>query len=294
MSDVDHFIRYIIDHKREAIEEDFDADVLSYYGPIGSWALKPFRLALEGIAKDDSRMRKERIAIVLNTGGGEVEAVERMVEMIRRWYREVYFIVPQMAMSAGTIFCMSGDKIFMDYTSALGPIDPQVQEKGGNFVPALGYLDKFNEILEKSRANQLSAVEFAIAQNQDMALLRRYEQARDLSVDLLKKWLVEYKFKDWTLHRSPGPSQGQPVTEEEKAERAQTIAAQLGDNHLWHSHGRMIGIGTLSKVLRLEIDDYTDLQERRTKISSYHDVMIDHMRKNGMAFMLHARNHLGA
>ena len=46
-------------------------------------------------------------------------------------------------MSAGTILCMSGDKIFMDYASILGPIDPQVPTPDtGDYVPALGYLDK--------------------------------------------------------------------------------------------------------------------------------------------------------
>ena len=34
---------------------------------------------------------------------------------------------------------MSGDAIFMDYFSVLGPIDPQLP-KGDTMVPALGYL----------------------------------------------------------------------------------------------------------------------------------------------------------
>lgn len=50
-------------------------------------------------------------------------------------------MVPDCAMSAGTIFCMAGDKIWMGYYSSLGPIDPQVFN-GKNWVPALGYLDK--------------------------------------------------------------------------------------------------------------------------------------------------------
>lgn len=53
------------------------------------------------------------------------------------------------------------------------------------------------------------------------------------------------------------------------------------------------GIGTLSKILRLEIDDYTDDKERRQVINEYHDVMIDYMSKNNIQFMLHARHSLG-
>ncbi|MGB3425630.1 MAG: hypothetical protein WBF84_16925 [Castellaniella sp.] len=291
MNDVDYFVSFIINRKLEDLETHFEADVLSYYGPIGTWAVKPFRIAIEKVAIDKNK--KHRLVVVLNTGGGEVEAVERMVEIIRRWYDEVYFVVPQIAMSAGTIFCMSGDRILMDYTSALGPIDPQVQGKDGNYVPALGYLDKFNEIVQKSLDGKLSAAEFAIAQNQDLGILRRYEQARDLSVDLLKKWLVDYKFRSWTKHRTDPDKRGNDVTQEEKEARAQKIALQLGDNRLWHSHGRMIGVNTLTQVLRLEIDDYTDNQEQRNLISNYHDVIVDFMQKNSRPFLLHVRNNLG-
>ena len=48
------------------------------------------------------------------------------------------FIVPEYAYSAGTIFCMSGDNIYMDYYSVLGPIDPTVQNKDGRWVAAFG------------------------------------------------------------------------------------------------------------------------------------------------------------
>ena len=87
--------------------------------------------------------------IILTTTGGSAIAVERYVNIIRYHYKEVHFIVPDYAYSAGTIFCMSGDSIFMDYFSVLGPIDPQVQNKEGKWVAALGYLDKVNEFQEQ-------------------------------------------------------------------------------------------------------------------------------------------------
>ena len=43
------------------------------------------------------------------------------------------------------------DNIYMNYYSTLGPIDPQVPNKEGHLVAALGYLDKINELLEKAR-----------------------------------------------------------------------------------------------------------------------------------------------
>src|SRR5699024_8050020 len=132
------------------------------------------------------------------------------------------------AMSAGTIFCMSGDKIYMDYTSSLGPIDPQLSLGSDEMVPALGYIDKVEEFIEKSRDNTLTKDELIMLQRLDLANLRRYEQARDLSVSVLKVVVVKYKFKDWTTHRTT--DRGAPVTNKEQQLRAEQIATDLSDN----------------------------------------------------------------
>ena len=95
---------------------------------------------MEALVKRSDARRT--IGICLTTLGGQVEAVEQMAEITRYNYQKVYFIVPRLALSAGTIFCMSGDKIYTDYSASLGPIDPQVPDKEDKvLVPALGYLD---------------------------------------------------------------------------------------------------------------------------------------------------------
>ena len=50
-----------------------------------------------------------------------------MVATLRSNYGDVTVIVPDRAMSAGTIFALSADRIMMDYFSCLGPIDPQIE-----------------------------------------------------------------------------------------------------------------------------------------------------------------------
>ncbi|MBI4646281.1 MAG: hypothetical protein HY738_06710 [Bacteroidia bacterium] len=115
----------------------------------------------------------------------------------------------------------------MDYSSSLGPIDPQVYN-GKNWVPALGYLDKVEELIEKSANNQLTEAEFMILQKIDLAELRSFEMARNLTIALLKDWLVNYKFKDWNTHKS----NEQPVTKEEKEKRAEDIANKLSNNSI--------------------------------------------------------------
>jgi hypothetical protein len=193
------------------------------------------------------------------------------------------------AMSAGTIFCMSGDKIFMDYSSSLGPIDPQVPDREGKFlVPALGHLDKVNEIIDKSKNNTITPVEFQWLLNQDLAMLRFYEQARDLSIALLKKWLVQYKFKDWLTHRTNNP--GSPVTPAEKEARATEIATLLSNNTHWNSHGRFIGISTLTKECRLDIDDFGKDPNLQKAVRTYNDVLSDYLGRAQIRSYLYNRN----
>jgi hypothetical protein len=113
--------------------------------------------------------------------------------------------------------------------------------------------------------------------------LRRYEQARDLSISLLKDWLVKYKFKDWKTHSSSG----KPVSEQEKETRAIEIAEALSNHKKWHSHGRMIGIKTLTEDLRLKIEDYTDNEELKSVIRKYSDLLLDCVQSRGADHMFH-------
>ncbi|MEO5359627.1 MAG: ATP-dependent Clp protease proteolytic subunit [Nitrospirota bacterium] len=281
---IDRYNKTIYDVLHEGlgkIEKIFEADALFYYGEFDHrWGIvKRFTDAIEQL-KDDKE-NKDRLVILLNTPGGSVEVVEKLVDIIRFHYKEVYYIVPDVAFSAGTVFCLSGDKIFMDYSSALGPIDPQVFSiKENRYVPALGYLDKVNELIEKSKLGTITNVEYTYFQGLDLAFLKSCEQARDLTTTLLEKWLAEYKFKDWYVYETNPDKKGKPVKEEEKKERAVEIAKLLGDNKKWLSHGRHIGIKTLQTELKLKIDDYSSNDELRLSIRSYNDIMIGYIIRN--------------
>lgn len=272
-----------------SLEKHFEGDVGFYYGSIDVGGLRMFRDFIETMVAG-TICGKARLVFFLNSPGGSAEAAEKMVEMMRHHYQEVFFVVPDSALSAGTILCMSGDRIYMDYSSSLGPIDPQVWN-GKDWVPALGYLDKVEHLLEKAQKGQLTNAEFLILQNQDLALLSRYEQARDLTVTLLKKWLVDFKFRDWTEHSTDTAKKGKPVTKDEKQERAEEIAKLLGNNKLWHSHGRMIGPGTLSSVLRLRINDYSSDIVTRPLIRSYNDLLTQFIAREGYKVFLHSREY---
>ena len=281
----DDTIRDVLNERLTKLEDHFDADVVFQYGEIHPSMEKFYRDFIEQLIKDPSADRK-RLVVILNTPGGSSETVEKMVNIIRFHYQELYLVVPDYAMSAGTIFCMAADKIFMDYSSSLGPIDPQVYN-GKRWVPALGYLEKVEQLIDRSRKGELTEAEFLILQKLDLAELRSYEMARDLTVSLLKQWLVHYKFKDWTAHRTTEP--GKAVTMEEKEQRAKQIADMLADNSRWHSHGRSIGIATLRDVLRLEIDDYSMDDTLRQLIRDYNDLICEYVGRHQTPMFFHSR-----
>lgn len=282
---LDDQIHKLLEERLKALEDHFQADILTYFGPFEGGE-SSFLKIIEELADDPDK--KDKIYIVLTTGGGSATVVERLVNILRQHYTEVNFIVPDYAYSAGTIFCMSGDNILMDYFSVLGPIDPQVQNKEGRLVAALGYLDKINQLIEKAQNNTLTQAEFMILKDFDLAELRGYEQAKDLTIALLEKWLVKYKFKNWATHRTDPAKLGQNVTEDEKIERAKEIADHLSNNNKWKSHGRPINIEAL-KELRLEIDDYSNNTNRRKAIRDYYDVVSDYVNSRGFRIFVQTR-----
>lgn len=291
MQAVDQTISLAIQNYATNLEKHFRCDVIAYMGPIYPYALTRYREIIEGLkssAQKPDGHQSNCLIIVLTTVGGVVETVEKMVQITRHHYQHVSFIVPDMAMSAGTVWCMSGDRIYMDYASSLGPIDPQVQSSNGTggLVPALGYLEKVREFIEKSNNNCLSAAEVVMLRGLDLAELHRFEQAKELSISLLKQWLVKYKFKNWTEHRTTKP--GSAVTEAEREERAQEIAGNLMDNNRWHSHGRMIDINTLKNDLRLEIDDYSNVPEVRENVRVYNSLLAESMDRQGFPLIIHS------
>jgi hypothetical protein len=277
------------------LEQHLTADVISFTGAIHEGYSPKVLGVIEDLAK--TKEKKDTIYIILTTTGGSAHAVDVYVNIIRHHYKTVNFIVPEYAYSAGTIFCMSGDNIYMDYYSVLGPIDPQVQNKDGRWVAALGYLDKIKELLDKARpkspenpnGDTLTNAEFLILKDFDLAELRGYEQARDLTIDLLKNWLFKYKFKNWMMHESDPALLGQPVTDEQKICRAESIAKDLGDTSKWKSHGRPINIQTL-KDMKLKIEDFGSDAPLKELIRSYYDFLRDYTSKFQLSLAPQARD----
>jgi membrane-bound ClpP family serine protease len=249
---------------------------MALYAPMQFGVDDLVRNAIESI-----RNKKDKICIVLETEGGVIQTTERIANSLRHFYpNHVSFIVPNFAMSAGTILVMCGDEIMMDYYSVLGPIDPQVK-KGDKYVPALGYLEQFERL--KSRGSKLSTAEVILLDKFDPAEMYQFEEARELSVSLLKDWLKTYKFKDWDVTQS----KKKPVTPAMRAKRAEEIARKLNNTKMWHSHGRGISMKMLQSDVNIQIRDFGLEPSLNSAVKGYTTLLQDYMGKRGHSIACH-------
>ena len=120
--------------------------ILYYSG----WLQKPARgiIPLMSINDDDKNGFMSAIHgldvsqgldIILHTPGGDIAATESLIDYLnQKFHGDMRAIVPQLAMSGGTIIACACREILMGKQSSLGPIDPQV-----NGLPASGIVEEF-------------------------------------------------------------------------------------------------------------------------------------------------------
>lgn len=281
MQPLDSQIRVHLDKLLGEIGTALAADAMAILSPIYPGLENRVRQALDMV-----HTKKNTLVIILDTQGGIVEVVERMVATIRHFYREVIFIIPNRAMSAGTVFVMSGDRIMMDFFSCLGPIDPQI-ERDGKLIPALAYLAEFDRLNDIAAKGKLTAAEFALLNKLDLGELHYFKQAKELSTDLLKNWLSTYKFKNWTITETTKMQ----VTKEIREKRAEEIANKLNETQKWHSHGRGITIRTLREEIGLKVEDFAENADLSGKISEYFGLLLDYMKREKFATFVHAEKY---
>lgn len=276
------FIEQQLDDRISMIEDAFDAHAITFCGGIWGGVDDLIRLAVE--KKSQQEPDRKKLVVVLTTEGGYIEVVQRIVGTLRRYYQLVDFVIPNYAYSAGTVLAMSGDAIYMDYYSRLGPIDPQVRTQSGARVPALGYLERYNDLILKAQAGKITTAEVQLlVDGFDQAELYQYEHAKELSIALLKDWLVRYKFKNWKTTRTSKLR----VTKEMKVERAEKMAQELNNTKRWHVHGHGISMDVLERDLNLLIDDFGKDQGLSEKIRCYYGLLSDYMVKRQTEGVIH-------
>jgi hypothetical protein len=215
-----------------------------------------------------SNLEGSEIDIILETPGGSAEIVEDIVKVIRKRFSKVGMIVPGYAKSAGTILVMAGDEILMQPSSALGPIDAQVTQAGKRFS-AHAFLEGFRKIKEEAALGKLNLAYVPILQMISPGEIQSCENALKFAEILVEKWLLSYKFKYWDTHSSTH----EPVTEDEKIERASYIAKKLCAHDEWLSHGRSITIDDLIEM-GLKITDYSKDSDLFDALNRYYTLLL--------------------
>lgn len=192
-----------------------------------------FMAALHGLDKSKG------LDLILHTPGGDLAAMESLVDYLRSLYgKDIRAIVPQLAMSAGTMLALACKEIVMGKHSSLGPIDPQI-----NGLPAHGILEEFKEAKKDILSNpNLVNLWGPILQKYSPALIGECDKAIKWAEEMAQRWLETGVFD-----RDPQAKQ-----------KAEKVVKELGDHSVTKSHSRhyeadkVAGLGL--KVVKLEPD----------------------------------------
>jgi ClpP class serine protease len=188
--------------------------------------------------------RSKGLDLFLHTPGGETASTESIVDYLRNMFNlDIRVIVPQIAMSAGTMIALSAKEIVMGKHSSLGPIDPQI---GG--IAAHGILEEYTQAKKEIAANGSSIPLWQMIFNKyTPTLIGECEKAIKLTEEMIKRWLTTGMF----------------AGDENGEEKANEIYRKLGDHALTMAHDRRIPIEALKNIgVKVSVlEDNQDFQE---------------------------------
>ncbi len=197
----------------------------------------------------DKKKDFRKVDVYIETLGGSGETAEDLVRYLHNNFETVSFIVSGEAKSAGTIIVLSGDEILMTETGSLGPIDAQMKI-GRSVISAYDYMEWVGERKEEAeKQGRINPFDATMVAQITPGELGGVFHALRFAQELVVEWLVNYKFKKWTVTET----REIPVTEEMKRKRAEEIAKKLTDHSRWRLHGRSIRIDDLIGEIGLKI-----------------------------------------
>lgn len=173
-------------------------NIIAYYS---GWLQKP-GLNNTSINDDDKNGfmsaihgldRSKGLDLILHTPGGDSAATESIVDYLRKMFgQDIRAIIPQLAMSAGTMIACSCKEIIMGKQSSLGPIDPQF---GG--IPAHGVIEEFERALkEVTNKPETIPIWQVVVGKYHPTFIGECEKAIKWSSDMVTTWLKSGMFKD--------------------------------------------------------------------------------------------------
>jgi len=181
----------------EALSKFTGRNVIAYYS---GWLQKPG--ALSSIINDNDKNgfmatihqldRAKGLDLLLHTPGGDLAATESIVDYLRKMFdTDIRIVIPQLAMSAGTMIACGGKEIIMGKQSNLGPIDPQF-----NGISAEGVIEEFERALEAVKKDPDSLpIWRVIIGKYHPTFIGDCEKAIKWSKSIVTEWLKTGMFK---------------------------------------------------------------------------------------------------
>lgn len=216
--------------------------------------------------------RTKGLDLILHTPGGSIAAAESLVDYLRRMFgKDIRAIVPQIAMSAGTMMACACKEIVMGKQSNLGPIDPQM-----NGMPATGVLREFEEAIKEIKGDPARiAVWQVIIGKYHPSFLQQCKNAIDWSKTVVEEWLRTGMFE----------------RERRAAAKAASIVKALTDDDAMKNHGRHIHIDQC-RALKLKIADLEDDQQLQDLVLTTHHAFMQTLGEAGHVTKI-VENHKG-
>ena len=163
------------------------------------------------------------VDLVLNTPGGEFDATESIINFIHGVFGEdIRAIIPQSAMSAGTLIACSCKEIYMGFPSSLGPTDPQIDN-----ISAKNILKEF-KLAKKEMAECPEHIPFwtTLLDKYSETMLIECEKALEWSEEILEKSLKYSMFKDDDDQKQIAKIKDALITSENIKNHCQTLSAK--------------------------------------------------------------------
>lgn len=182
--------------------------------------------------------RRKGLDLVLHTPGGDTAATESLVDYLHSMFTDIRAIVPQLALSAGTMVACASREIIMGKHSSLGPIDPQI-----NGIPAHGILEEFCRAKEEILKDPATVPLWQpIITKYPPTLIGECEKAIAWCNEMTRDWLLRGMFN--------GIKEARSAVCKIVTELADHSVTKTHARHLSAEHCRNIGL----KVMKLEDD----------------------------------------
>jgi membrane-bound ClpP family serine protease len=198
--------------------------------------------------------RSKGLDLLLHTPGGETAATESLVDYLRSMFgTDIRAIVPQLALSAGTMIACASKEILMGKHSSLGPIDPQL---GG--LPAHGIVEEFRRAYTEIKADQMKIpIWQPIIAKYHPTLIGEAEKAIKWAKEMTGEWLETGMFR------------GDPQAKSKIA----TVLNELSDHALTLSHARHLDPDKCRQIGLKIVDLESDQALQEAVLSVHHAYM---------------------